>query len=31
MVDLEVQRKSLPHNPGVYLFKAHTGKILMVG
>ncbi|GAH14179.1 unnamed protein product, partial [marine sediment metagenome] len=31
MVDLEVQRKSLPHNPGVYLFKDKNGKILYVG
>jgi len=31
MVDLEVQRKSLPHNPGVYLFKDKNGNILYVG
>ncbi len=31
MVELEVQRKSLPHKPGVYLFKDETNNIIYVG
>ncbi len=31
MVDLELQRKSLPDEPGVYLFKDKDGKIIYIG
>ena len=31
MVDLEVQRKSLPHKPGVYLFKDEKDEIIYIG
>lgn len=31
MVDLEVQRKSLPHKPGIYLFKDEKDDVIYVG
>ena len=31
MSDLELQRKSLPNESGVYLFKDKKGKIIYVG
>jgi len=31
MVELEVQRKILPHKPGVYLFKDETNNIIYIG
>ncbi|MHA1148435.1 MAG: excinuclease ABC subunit UvrC [Promethearchaeota archaeon] len=31
MKDLELQRKSLPNEPGVYLFKDNSGRIIYVG
>ncbi|KKK42341.1 hypothetical protein LCGC14_2113140, partial [marine sediment metagenome] len=31
MKDLELQRKSLPHEPGIYLFKDSKGIIIYIG
>ncbi|MFX1236480.1 MAG: excinuclease ABC subunit UvrC [Promethearchaeota archaeon] len=31
MNDLEIQRKSLPEEPGVYFFKAASGKVIYIG
>ena len=31
MIDLELQRKSLPEEPGVYFFKDNTGKVIYIG
>ncbi|MHA1273646.1 MAG: GIY-YIG nuclease family protein, partial [Promethearchaeota archaeon] len=31
MKALDLKRKSLPHEPGVYLFKDSKGKVIYVG